>query len=229
MTISAMKITACPFDMRHMVRRPPTFQRERPGVVPNKNICPRSISLVHRAVARRTCRQSAGRRWLSRCAPRTRPARCCAGSQGHHGRTTCRQARQCCQGDTGNAVDQCIDIRLPHQLPPVLHQPQLQDLGLDLDVISVGLTAWRLPPLAPQVSQVGNAALVEREAVTLPLDHAFGFELADIGPAAIKMLRQCRRADGCGLSGSRSRDGLGAGGAINGTVSAIVFVPVASR
>jgi hypothetical protein len=35
---------------------------------------------------------------------------------------------------------------------------------------------------------VGNAALVEREAVTLPLDHAFGFELADAGPAAIKML-----------------------------------------
>jgi hypothetical protein len=44
-----------------------------------------------------------------------------------------------------------------------------------------------LPSFAPQVSQVGNAALVELEAVTLPLDHAFGFELADVGPAAIKM------------------------------------------
>jgi hypothetical protein len=42
--------------------------------------------------------------------------------------------------------------------------------------------------LAPQVSQ-GNAALVEREAVTLPLDHALGFELVDIGPAAIEMRR----------------------------------------
>jgi hypothetical protein len=41
------------------------------------------------------------------------------------------------------------------------------------------------PAGPPQVSQVGNAALVEREAVTLPLDHAFGFELADVGPAAI--------------------------------------------
>jgi hypothetical protein len=38
-----------------------------------------------------------------------------------------------------------------------------------------------LLPLAPQVSQVGNAALIEREAVTLPLDHAFGFELGDVG------------------------------------------------
>ena len=140
-------------------------------------------------------------------------------------RTTRRQARQCCQGDTGNAVDQCIDIRLPHQLPPLLHQPQLQDLGLDLDVISVGLTARRLPPLAPQVSQVGNAALVEREAVTLPLDHAFGFELADIGPAAIKMLGQCRRSYGR----LRIRERLGADGRSMETVSAIVFVPVASR
>ena len=31
--------------------------------------------------------------------------------------------------------------------------------------------------------------LIEREAVTLPLDHAFGFELADVGPAAIEVLR----------------------------------------
>ena len=47
----------------------------------------------------------------------------------------------------------------------------------------------RLPSRAPRVSEVGNAALVEREAVTLPLDHAFGFELADVGPAAIEVLR----------------------------------------
>ena len=56
-----------------------------------------------------------------------------------------------------------------------------------------------MPPLAPQISQVSNTALIEREAVTLPLDHAFGFELADVGPAAIKVQRQCRRADGRGL------------------------------
>jgi hypothetical protein len=51
---------------------------------------------------------------------------------------------------------------------------------------------------------------IEREAAALPLDHAFGFQLADVGPAAIEMQRQCRRADGRGLSGSRSRDRLGA-------------------
>ena len=69
--------------------------------------------------------------------------------------------------------------------------------------------------LAPQVSQVGNAALVEQKAITLPQDHAFGFELADVAAAAIELLRQCRRADGRGLSGSRSRDSrLGDGRAI---------------
>jgi hypothetical protein len=72
-----------------------------------------------------------------------------------------------------------------HQLAPPLHQAQLQHLSLDLDVISVGLRARRLPPLTPQISQIGNAALVEREAVTVPLDHAFSFELVDVGAAAI--------------------------------------------
>jgi hypothetical protein len=48
--------------------------------------------------------------------------------------------------------------------------------------------ARRLLPLAPQVSQIGNAALVEREAATLPLDYAFSFELADVGSAAIEVL-----------------------------------------
>ena len=62
------------------------------------------------------------------------------------------------------------------------------NISLNLDVISVCLTAW---PLAPQVSQVSNAASIEREAVTFPLDHAFGFELADVGPAAVEVQRQC--------------------------------------
>jgi len=52
-------------------------------------------------------------------------------------------------------------------------------------------SARRWLALTPQVSQVGDATLVEREAVTLPLDHAFGFELADIGPAAMEVQRQC--------------------------------------
>jgi len=66
--------------------------------------------------------------------------------------------------------------------------------------------------LAPEVSQVGNAALIERVAVTLPLDHAFGFELADVGPPAIEVQRQCRCADGRGFGGAQWRDGRFGGG-----------------
>jgi hypothetical protein len=86
-------------------------------------------------------------------------------------------------------VDQCFDIRLAHQFALLLHQPHLQHFGLDRDVGHVSLAAPRLPPLAPQVSQVGNAALIEREAIALPLDQAFGFEFADVSPAAVEMLR----------------------------------------
>jgi hypothetical protein len=46
-----------------------------------------------------------------------------------------------------------------------------------------------MPPLAPQVSQVGNAALIKRESVTLPLDDAIDFQLADVGPGAIEVRR----------------------------------------
>ena len=77
-------------------------------------------------------------------------------------------------------------------------------------VSGVGLTARRLPPLAPQVSQVGNSAVVEWEAVTLRLDHAFGFEFADVSSAEIEELRQCRCA------ASRARGSLGDGRAANG-------------
>ena len=55
---------------------------------------------------------------------------------------------------------------------------------------------------APQVSRAGNAALVEREAITMPLNHAFGFQLADVGPAAIEALRYSRSS----RSGRQKRD-----------------------
>jgi hypothetical protein len=55
--------------------------------------------------------------------------------------------------------------------------------------VGVRLTARRLLPLAPQIAQVGNAALIERKAVALTLDYALRFELADIGSAAIEVLR----------------------------------------
>jgi hypothetical protein len=78
--------------------------------------------------------------------------------------------------------------------------------------------------------QIGNSALVEREAVTLPLDDAFCFELADVGPAAIELQGQCRRADGRGISGSRLRDRrLAAGGLSIGTVSVIGVIPVVGQ
>ena len=48
-------------------------------------------------------------------------------------RTSRRQGRQCGQGDTGNVVDQGIDLVTRHQLSPLLHQPQSQQFGLDLE------------------------------------------------------------------------------------------------
>jgi hypothetical protein len=100
-----------------------------------------------------------------------------------------RPAAKLRQHKASHLVDHGFVRVTPHQFAPLLHQAHLQHLGLDLDVISVRLRARRVAMLAPQVSQVGNAALVEREAVTLPLDHAFGFELPNVGPAAIKVLR----------------------------------------
>jgi hypothetical protein len=75
-------------------------------------------------------------------------------------------AAQMRQHGSSDLVDQCIDIDPAHQFALLVHQAQLQHLGVDLDVISVGLCARRLLPLAPQVSRVGNAALIEREAGT---------------------------------------------------------------
>jgi hypothetical protein len=98
---------------------------------------------------------------------------------------------KCVRVTPANLVDQGIDIVPAHQLAPLLHQTQLQHFGFGPDVFSVCLTPWRLLPLPSQVSQVGNAALIEQEAITLPLDHAFRFELADVGPAAIEVEREC--------------------------------------
>jgi hypothetical protein len=45
-------------------------------------------------------------------------------------RAACRQARQVRQRDTGNAVDQCIDIRPAHQFVPLLLDPDAQQCRL---------------------------------------------------------------------------------------------------
>jgi hypothetical protein len=115
------------------------------------------------------------------------------------------------------------------QVPLLLGNAEPDQFGLRPLKISVHPTKWRLSPLAPQVSQVGNAALVEGEAGTLPLDHAFGFELADVGRSAIEVQRQCQCADRLGLLDRSRETGLVMDGRSMATVSAIVFVPVASH
>jgi len=60
----------------------------------------------------------------------------------------------------------------------------------------------------------------------MSLAHTLGFELADVGPGAIEVQRQRRRADGRGSCGSRSRDGLGDW---TGETSVISIIPVVSR
>ena len=101
----------------------------------------------------------------------------------------------------------------------------MQHLGLDHDVISISLTARRLPPLAPQVSEVSNAALVEREAAALPLDHAFGFELADVDPVQSKCSANADALTVAGFLDRVRETGLATGA----TVSVISILPVASR
>jgi hypothetical protein len=86
--------------------------------------------------------------------------------------------------------------------------------GLGPIKTNVRLTARRLPPLVPQASQVGNTALIEREAVNLPLDHTFASSLPM--QVRLQLLRLCRRANGHGFGGSPSRDRLGDGSAIHG-------------
>jgi hypothetical protein len=91
------------------------------------------------------------------------------------------------QRDAAHRVDQRNDILAQHQLALLLHDPDAQQCRLRQGMLRISRSARRLLPLAPQVSQVGNSALIEREALALPLDHAFGLELADVGPAAIEM------------------------------------------
>jgi hypothetical protein len=114
-----------------------------------------SASVISRrrpVAAHHNCPPSAGRRWRSRCAPRTRPARWCAGSQDRHEAHTAQVGSTGASTSHRRCVDQFVDLVHPHQFAFLLHQAQLQHLGLDLNVISVGLRARRLPPLAPQVS-----------------------------------------------------------------------------
>ena len=66
-----------------------------------------------------------------------------------------------------------------HQRALLLCDPDLQQFGICLGMRGMSRSASRLLPLTPQVSQVGRGS-GRAGAVTLPLDHAFGFELADV-------------------------------------------------
>ncbi|MBR0696491.1 hypothetical protein [Bradyrhizobium lablabi] len=95
------------------------------------------------------------------------------------------------ENDPGNAIDDRIKIGPGHQLALLLGDAEAKQRRLCFCMLGVCLAARRLPPLAPQEAEVSHPRRIEIETVTLPLDHAFGFELVDIGPAAIEMLRQC--------------------------------------
>ena len=99
------------------------------------------------------------------------------GSERRAARSRPREARQVRYKQTDHFIHVADRFLQRDQVPLLLGNAKPDQFGLRPLKISVCLTAWRLPPLAPQVSQVGNAALVEREAATLPRDHAFGFEL----------------------------------------------------
>jgi hypothetical protein len=86
-----------------------------------------------------------------------------------------------------HVVDHGFGHFTAHQFTPGLHEVQLKHLGLDLDVIRVSLSARGLLSLATKVTQVCHAAQIELKAASLLPDHAFGFALADVGPAAIKV------------------------------------------
>jgi hypothetical protein len=75
-----------------------------------------------------------------------------------------------------------------------------------------------LLPLTPQVSQVGNPARVEWEAVTLPLDHAQDAVPVPTGLTVVGFA-DCRR----------EKAALGTDDPSLLTASVIVFVSVASR
>ena len=59
-------------------------------------------------------------------------------------------------------------------------------------MVSVSLTAWRSAARAVSIAG-GNATLVELEA--LAAGSRLRLRIADVGPTAIEVLLQCRRAD----------------------------------
>jgi hypothetical protein len=99
------------------------------------------------------------------------------------------EARQPSQKQPGHLVDHGVGFICVDQAPLFLSDTEANQFRPRPLKVGVRLTARRLLPLAPQIAQEGNAALIERKAVALTLDYALRFELADIGSAAIEVLR----------------------------------------
>jgi hypothetical protein len=80
---------------------------------------------------------------------------------------------------------------LKYQLAPLLHQPRLQHLGLDLDVVGVSLRTRRPSMLRAQMSQVLQPRHILIElAIGSPLDHALRRQQIDVLPRATEVPRQ---------------------------------------
>ena len=94
------------------------------------------------------------------------------GSERRAARSRPREARQARYKQTDHFIHVADRFLQRDQVPLLLGNAEPDQFGLRPLKISVRLTARQLPPLAPQISQVRNAALIERKAVTLPLDHA---------------------------------------------------------
>lgn len=111
-----------------------------------------------------------------------------------------------CQHGASHFIEHGIALVTFHEFATLLHRAQLQHFGLGRSASASLRGDCRRS--RRKYRRLGNAALIEREAVTSPLDHTFGFEPADVGLAAIEVLRQCRCAD--------RRSPLGDGRAIHG-------------
>jgi len=76
-------------------------------------------------------------------------------------------AAQMRENDPSDAVDDRIEIRPGGPTRAASRRCGAEATPPLLCMLRISLRARRLPPLTPQVLQIGNSALVEREAVTL--------------------------------------------------------------
>ena len=79
----------------------------------------------------------------------------CAGPQDRHAAPSVPACSDKCVSTTPHRlIGQFVDITLEYQFAPLLHQPRLQHLGLDLDVVGVSLRTRRPSMSCAQMGQV---------------------------------------------------------------------------